>query len=465
MVIQRALLHVGHYFAEPGSGQSDYGIPCTVVKMQLIGVGNTEAVDALDALYTELGRWDDLTNLLERRLEHGVTAGVAIDLRFRLAEIQRLQLANRTRALEYLGIVLEGEPDHAKAIEILQEMLSDPEVCVEVANLLEPVYIRRSAWKDLVSIDSLRLKFSEDPSLRMAWTQRIAQVYEEQIEDLDEAFNWYGRVFQEKPTDTAAQEQLLRLAPKQNRWRDLGRLLDDYLDNELGNTDEVLNLVRIAIRVYDQELGDHDNARRHYRRYLEALPGDRAASRLFEDALERWEAWGELRDLLDDQARIVESAKEKVDHIKLRLPLVGEIWLKYQVAQLARILSTLLVGGIPLVQAMETAADSLGTPLLQRAVEAAGKSVREGQPLSGSLKQSKIFPPLAIDMIEVGESTGALPAMLNSVAEFFEEDVNTKMAASLSLIEPAIMIVMGGFVAFVLIALYLPIFSLADTIR
>ena len=160
-----------------------------------------------------------------------------------------------------------------------------------------------------------------------------------------------------------------------------------------------------------------------------------------------------------------ESAKEKVDRIKLRLPLVGEIWLKYQVAQLARILSTLLVGGIPLVQAMETAADSLGTPLLQRAVEAAGKSVREGQPLSGSLRQSKLFPPLAIDMIEVGESTGALPAMLNSVAEFFEEDVNTRMAATLSLIEPAIMIVMGGFVAFVLIALYLPIFSLADTIR
>jgi type IV pilus assembly protein PilC len=160
-----------------------------------------------------------------------------------------------------------------------------------------------------------------------------------------------------------------------------------------------------------------------------------------------------------------DSAKEKVDRVKLRLPLVGEIWLKYQVAQLARILSTLLVGGIPLVQAMETAADSLGTPLLQRAVEAAGKSVREGQPLSGSLRQSKLFPPLAIDMIEVGESTGALPAMLNSVAEFFEEDVNTRMAATLSLIEPAIMIVMGGFVAFVLIALYLPIFSLADTIR
>ena len=160
-----------------------------------------------------------------------------------------------------------------------------------------------------------------------------------------------------------------------------------------------------------------------------------------------------------------DSAREKIDLVKLKLPLFGEIWLKYQVAQLARILSTLLTGGIPLVQAMETAAESLGTPLLQRAVSQAGKSVREGQPLSGSLANSGLVPPLAVDMIEVGESTGALPAMLNSVAEFFEEDVNTRMQATLSLIEPAIMIFMGGFVAFVLISLYLPIFSLADTIR
>lgn len=160
-----------------------------------------------------------------------------------------------------------------------------------------------------------------------------------------------------------------------------------------------------------------------------------------------------------------ESGTEHIDRVKMRLPIAGEIWLKYQVAQLSRILGTLLTGGIPLVHAMETAADSLNTPLLRRAIETAGRSVREGQPLAASLRASKMFPGLATDMIEVGESTGALPAMLNSVAEFFEEDVNTKMTATLSLIEPAIMIVMGTFVAFVLISLYLPIFSLADTIR
>ncbi len=160
-----------------------------------------------------------------------------------------------------------------------------------------------------------------------------------------------------------------------------------------------------------------------------------------------------------------DAARERIDKVKMRLPIAGEIWLKYQVAQLCRILGTLLTGGIPLVQAMETAAESLNTPLLRRAVETAGKRVREGQPLSGSLRASKMFPGLAVDMIEVGESTGALPAMLNSVAEFFEDDVNTRMTATLSLVEPAIMIVMGSLVAFVLISLYLPIFSLADTIQ
>jgi type IV pilus assembly protein PilC len=160
-----------------------------------------------------------------------------------------------------------------------------------------------------------------------------------------------------------------------------------------------------------------------------------------------------------------DSSRQTLDLFKMKAPIFGEIWLKYQVAQLSRILSTLLTGGIPLVQAMETAADSLNTPLLKRAVEGAGKMVREGQPLSGSLHSAKVFPPLAIDMIEVGESTGSLPTMLSSIAEFFEEDVNTRMQATLSLIEPVIMLVMGAFVAFVLISLYLPIFSLADNIH
>lgn len=159
-----------------------------------------------------------------------------------------------------------------------------------------------------------------------------------------------------------------------------------------------------------------------------------------------------------------EAAQVYLDRLKLRTPVLGEIWIKFQVAQFSRVLSTLLVGGIPLVQALETAGQSLGTHLLRQALMQAQRMVKEGQPLSSSLVTTKVFPGLAIDMIEVGESTGALPAMLASVAEFYEEDVNTRMTATLSLIEPAIMIFMGIFVAFVLVSLYLPIFSLADTL-
>ena len=160
-----------------------------------------------------------------------------------------------------------------------------------------------------------------------------------------------------------------------------------------------------------------------------------------------------------------ESGQQRLDRVRLRVPIVGEIWIKYQVAQFARVLGTLLTGGIPLLQALETASESLGASLLRKMLEQARKMVKEGQALSSALERTKIFPSLAIDMIEVGESTGALPAMLTSVAEFYEDDVNTRMTATLSLIEPAIMIFMGAFVTFVLVALYLPIFSLADTLR
>ena len=160
-----------------------------------------------------------------------------------------------------------------------------------------------------------------------------------------------------------------------------------------------------------------------------------------------------------------EHGEVVVDRWRLKMPVVGEIWIKYQVAQFSRVMGTLLVGGIPLLQAMETSASSLGTRLLKTTVSNAGQMVKEGQSLSSSLAQTKIFPPLSIDMMEVGESTGALPQMLSSVAEFYEDDVNTRMTAALSLIEPAIMIFMGSFVAFVLVALYLPIFSLADSLH
>lgn len=155
-----------------------------------------------------------------------------------------------------------------------------------------------------------------------------------------------------------------------------------------------------------------------------------------------------------------ESGAMTLDQTRMRMPIFGDILMKYQVAIFSRMLSTLLSGGLPLVPALETAAASMQSRVVATGVQQSAIKVREGQPLAKSLEQSKTFPQLAVEMIEVGESTGALPAMLASAAEFYEEDVQTALAAAMSLIEPAILIIMGTIVAFVLISLYLPIFTL-----
>ncbi|MFZ0632863.1 MAG: type II secretion system F family protein [Acidobacteriaceae bacterium] len=157
-----------------------------------------------------------------------------------------------------------------------------------------------------------------------------------------------------------------------------------------------------------------------------------------------------------------DAGAERIDRIRIALPLFGKIWLKYQVAMFARTLSTLLSGGIPLVPSLETAARSITSKRISKAVFSSVTSVREGQGLAKSLDATRVFPELSVEMIEVGESTGALPQMLNSVSEFFEEDVQTALTAALALIEPAILIVMGVVVVVILIALYLPIFSMSN---
>jgi type IV pilus assembly protein PilC len=158
-----------------------------------------------------------------------------------------------------------------------------------------------------------------------------------------------------------------------------------------------------------------------------------------------------------------ERGRDAIDGFRIGLPIFGNIWLKYQVALFSRTLSTLLTGGLSLVPSLETAARSISSRRVSLAVMESITTVREGKSLADALIRTKVFPDLSTEMISVGEQTGALPQMLNSVSEFFEEDVATALTAALALIEPAILIVMGVVVVFILISLYLPIFSLGQT--
>lgn len=148
------------------------------------------------------------------------------------------------------------------------------------------------------------------------------------------------------------------------------------------------------------------------------------------------------------------------DRFKFKLPLVGSLLLKFSVAECARSLGTLLQGGLPIVEAMETTRESVTSPLIAKAVDDAAKEVTAGKSLGASLRATNVFPPTALDMVEVGEATGALPAMLESVAEFYEEDVNIDMAALVAMVDPVMISAVAIVVAFVLVAFYLPLFSL-----
>jgi len=150
-----------------------------------------------------------------------------------------------------------------------------------------------------------------------------------------------------------------------------------------------------------------------------------------------------------------------LERLRMRLPLVGETLTKFQFAQFSRTLSTLLAGGTPLVQAMETAGGAIRSRLVSGAISKGAQLVREGQSLHDGLASTGLVPELALEMIEVGEASGALAPMLGSVSEFYEDEVNTHLANMVALIEPAILMFMAILIAFILVALYLPMFSLS----
>ena len=149
-----------------------------------------------------------------------------------------------------------------------------------------------------------------------------------------------------------------------------------------------------------------------------------------------------------------------IDRWLLRVPGVGHIVAKFATSQLARTLAMLLRGGIPLVNALDVAARSVGNRHVATALSSISREVREGQSLSASMSTQGLFPPVAVKMVEVGESTGALQDMLASLADFFDEEIETVLARFMAMIEPLLLVIMGIIIAGLLLALYMPLLQL-----
>jgi len=156
--------------------------------------------------------------------------------------------------------------------------------------------------------------------------------------------------------------------------------------------------------------------------------------------------------------------QSRLDHLILRIPGVGPMARKFATSQMARTMATLLGGGLPLVNALDIAARSVGNQYIARQLDLVAARVREGESFAAALDARKAFPEVAVKMAEVGEATGALQDMLNTAADFFDEEIATFMERFVTLVEPVLLVIMGIVIGSMLFAVYMPLFQLTSVV-
>jgi type IV pilus assembly protein PilC len=159
------------------------------------------------------------------------------------------------------------------------------------------------------------------------------------------------------------------------------------------------------------------------------------------------------------------AGKHFVHRALLVLPILGPVIRKVSVARFTRTLGTLLSAGVPILDALDVVSKSAGNVVVEAAIQKTSDKIREGRTMAEPLMETNVFPPMVVQMIGVGEQTGALDTMLNKIADFYEEEVDIAVAALTSLLEPLMMVFIGGIVGTILIAMYLPIFSIAGKVK
>jgi type IV pilus assembly protein PilC len=159
------------------------------------------------------------------------------------------------------------------------------------------------------------------------------------------------------------------------------------------------------------------------------------------------------------------SGKRRIHGLMLKAPVLGPVMRKIAVARFTRTLGTLLASGVPILDALEIVAKTAGNMVVEEAIFYARARISEGKNMAQPLTETGVFPPMVVQMVGVGEQTGALDTMLNKIADFYEDEVDVAVSAMTSLIEPVMMVGVGGTVGVVLIAMYLPIFSIAGKIK
>jgi len=156
------------------------------------------------------------------------------------------------------------------------------------------------------------------------------------------------------------------------------------------------------------------------------------------------------------------TGKRQWDWFKLRIPVFGKLNHKVAIARFSRTLGTLLVSGVPILQAMETVAGAIDNEIIADAIMAARAAIREGERIGDPLAKSGLFPPMVVQMISIGEETGSLDAMLHKVADFYESEVEATLQSLTAALEPVMIVLLGGIVGFIVISMFLPLIAIIN---
>ncbi len=265
-----------------------------------------DAVQALESLYREQGRWPDVVDLYERRLGFATTVEEAVGLQVQLGEIHEKHLRDFETAIDNFSAALSGDPRNAVALAAVERYLVDPDLRPVAADVLEPIYVGQQRWHDLIKVYEARLDSASEPRERLRLTRFVARLYEEQLEDFENASRWYAKVFREAPGDSAIRDQLARLAQMIDNWPFVAETYQRFLEEEEGESPELRDVAVTLGAIYDRKLNDADRAAAAYRRALAMIveahvpPTERELVGRLEDVLGRAGKYDVLVEVYDD---------------------------------------------------------------------------------------------------------------------------------------------------------------------
>src|SRR5690606_22052712 len=258
------------------------------------------ALVALDRIFTQNERWGQLAAVLERQTDVADTPEEILELKFRLGQVNQYQLERVGDAIGIYGEILAAAPEHHAAREALEGLFDEGEHQLEIAELLKPLYEASAEWEKLAEVRKAQLEHVQDPEQRKALYYRIAEDHEENLVDVEAAFDIYSSALAEFPTDERAGEEIERLATAvDDGWVRVAMVYADIVSQEEA-VPEVQALLGSRLgRVYEEELGDIEKAKESYRFALSVVPADQTALSNLDRLLTGLEEWSELAEILE----------------------------------------------------------------------------------------------------------------------------------------------------------------------